>query len=155
VIIALVVHVHAAYALTYTNYKARGTQGYEDRTFLAANYASRTMRWTGTIVLLFLVWHLADLTWGLEIANPDWQRGDIYNNLIASLGRWPVFLLYVAAQGALSLHVWHGAWSLFQSLGINNQRFNRFRRTFATALSIVVVGGYLSVPIAVQIGLIS
>lgn len=156
VIIALVVHVHAAYALTYTNYKARGDAGYEsDRTFLAANYASRTMRWTGTIVLLFLAWHLADLTLGWEIANPDFERGDIYGNLIASLERPIVFLVYVVAQAALALHIWHGAWSLFQSLGINNERFNAFRRSFATVLSIVVVGGYLTVPIAVQIGLIS
>ena len=156
VIIAAVIHVHAAYALTYTNAKARGPQSYQgDRTYLAANYASRTMRWTGTIVLLFLAWHLADLTWGWDIANPDWQRGDIYGNLIASLERWPVFILYVVAQGALALHIWHGAWSMFQSLGANNERFNKFRRSFATTFSILVVGGYLSVPIGVQIGLIS
>ena len=155
VIVALVIHVHAAYALTYTNYKARGSERYEgDRTYLAANYASRTMRWTGTIVLLFLAWHLADLTWGLEFANPDYVRGDVYGNLVASLERWPVFILYVVAQGALVLHIWHGAWSMFQSLGINSARFNQFRRSFATGLSIIVVAGYLSVPIGVQIGII-
>ncbi len=59
------------------------------------------------------------------------------------------------AQGALSLHIWHGAWSLFQSLGVNNERFNAFRRTFATAFAVIVVAGYLTIPVGIQIGLIS
>ncbi len=155
-IIALIVHVHAAYSLARSNRSARGTARYErGRAYLAANYASRTMTWTGTIVLLFLAWHLADLTIGLEVVNPDFERGAVYDNLVASLERWPVFLLYVVAQGALSLHIWHGAWSLFQSIGVNNERFNAFRRTFATVFAIVVVAGYLTIPIGVQIGLIS
>jgi len=153
-VLALVIHVHAAYALTRSNARARA-DGYEIRKYSAVNYASRTMRWTGVIVLLFLVWHLADLTWGLEAANPAFERGDIYNNLIASLERWPVTILYVVAQGALALHVWHGAWSMFQSIGLNNPRFNAFRRTFATVFTIVVVAGFLAVPIGVQLGIIS
>lgn len=153
VAIALAVHVHAAYALTITNRRA-GAGSYEGRNYLAANYASRTMRWTGVIVLLFLAWHLADFTWGLEAVNPGYVRGDVYGNLIASLERWPVFLLYLVAMGALSLHVWHGAWSLFQSLGINNPRFNAYRRTFATVFAVIVAAGFLTVPIAVQLGIV-
>lgn len=152
-IIALVVHVHAALALTLSNHRARAG-GYERRDYLAANYASRTMRWTGVILLLFLAWHLADFTWGVEAVNPDFVRGDVYGNLIASLERWPVFLLYVVAMGALALHVWHGAWSMFQSIGANSPRYNASRRTFATVFSIIVVGGFLTVPIAVQLGII-
>ncbi|MFQ5553840.1 MAG: succinate dehydrogenase cytochrome b subunit [Acidimicrobiia bacterium] len=155
-LIALVVHLHSAFSLARSNKAARGPTGYEGgRGYLAANYASRTMLWTGTIVLLFLAWHLADLTWGTNAVNPDFVRGEVYDNLVASLERWPVFILYVVAQGALSLHIWHGAWSLFQSLGINNERFNRFRRTFATAFAATVVAGYLTIPVGVQIGLIS
>ncbi len=152
--LALVIHVHAAYALTRSNQEARGAGYVADRNYLAANYASRTMRWTGVIVLLFLVWHLADLTWGLAVVNPDFARGDVYNNLIATLERWPVTLLYLVAMGALGLHVWHGAWSMFQSLGINNPRFNRFRRSFATAFAIIVVAGFIAVPIGVQLQVI-
>jgi succinate dehydrogenase / fumarate reductase cytochrome b subunit len=74
---------------------------------------------------------------------------------VASLSRWPVFLLYLVALGALSLHVWHGAWSLFQSLGINNPRYNAFRRTFATAFAVVVTAGFAAVPIAIQLGVIA
>ncbi len=133
----------------------RGPARYDQRDYVAANYASRTMRWTGVIILLFLVWHLADFTWGVETVNPEFIRGAVYENLVASLSRWPVFLLYLVALGALSLHVWHGAWSLFQSLGINNPRFNAFRRTFATGFAVIVTAGFAAVPIAIQLGVIS
>ncbi len=152
--IALVVHVHAAWSLTRTNRLARSGH-YDERTYLAANYASRTMGWAGVIILLFLAWHLADLTWGVEVINGEFVRGDVYANLVASLERWPVTLLYVIAQGALALHIWHGSWSMFQSLGVNNPRFNRFRRTFATTFTIIVVAGFLTIPIGVQLGIIS
>ncbi|MBA2336902.1 MAG: succinate dehydrogenase cytochrome b subunit [Acidimicrobiia bacterium] len=151
--IALAVHVHAAYALTLTNLRAR-SGSYDGRNYLAAGYASRTMRWTGVITLLFLAWHLADFTWGIKTVNPDYVRGDVYGNLIASLERWPVFALYLMAMGALGLHVWHGAWSLFQSLGINNPRFNAYRRIFAIVFATIVTGGFVTVPIAVQLGII-
>lgn len=152
---ALGLHLHAAWALSRSNQRARGKAGYEDRTYLVANYASRTMRWTGIIVLLFIVWHLADLTWGLSAANPDYVRGEVYANVIASLERWPVFLFYVLAQGALALHIWHGAWSLFQSVGINNPRFNQWRRNFATVLAAVVAIGYLALPFGIMFGIIN
>lgn len=152
--VALAVHVHAAWSLTKSNRIARAG-GYEDRNYLAANYASRTMGWAGIIILLFLVWHLADLTWGVAAVNGDFERGEVYANLVASLERWPVTLLYVVAQGALALHIWHGSWSMFQSVGVNNPRFNRFRRSFATTFTIIVVGGFLTIPIGVQLGIIS
>ncbi|MCP3977671.1 MAG: succinate dehydrogenase cytochrome b subunit [bacterium] len=152
---SLVLHVHAAFSLTIANQKARGTVGYDEkRNYLAANYASRTMIWSGVIVLLFLAFHLADLTIGVKAVNPDFTRGEVYDNLIASLERWPVFLIYVIAQGALALHIWHGAWSLFQSVGINNPRFNHWRRNFATGLASILAIGYLTVPFGIMFGII-
>ena len=151
---AFAIHIHAAWALTRRNRAARDTKYQSPRSYLAANYASRTMRWSGIIVLLFLVWHLADLTIGIEAVNPDFQRGMVYNNLVSSLSRWPVWILYVGAQVALAFHIWHGAWSLFQSLGINNPRYNRFRRTFANIFSTVVVAGFVSVPLGVAFDIV-
>ncbi len=151
---AFVVHVHAATVLTLHNFQARGRQRYEaGRHYLAANLASRTMRWTGTIVLAYLVFHLADLTWGS--ANPDFMRGHPYANLIASLQRVPVAVLYVIANIALAIHIYHGAWSLFQSVGANNARFNKWRRFFAVGFAVVILVGNLSLPIAIQLGIIS
>ena len=115
---ALVLHLHAAYTLTVINRRARPVKYQTPRDYVAANFASRTMRWTGVIVLLFLAWHLADLTWGW--ANPDFVRGEVYRNVDASLSRRPVALLYIVANIALGIHLFHGAWSMFQSMGWNS-----------------------------------
>src|SRR6476469_7955358 len=128
-IVALLLHLHAAYSLTVMNHKARPVKYQSHRDYVAADFASRTMRWSGIIVLLFLAFHLADLTWGF--ANPDFLRGDPYNNLASSLERVPIAILYLAANIALGIHIFHGAWSMFQSLGLNNPRFNKWRLYFA------------------------
>jgi succinate dehydrogenase / fumarate reductase cytochrome b subunit len=110
------------------------------------------MRWTGIIVLLFLFFHLADLSWGWF--NPDFVRGAPYHNVDASLSRVPVALLYIVANVALGIHLFHGAWSLFQSMGWSNPRFNKWRRGFATAFAAVIVVGNVSFPVAVLAGIV-
>jgi succinate dehydrogenase / fumarate reductase cytochrome b subunit len=155
-IAAFVLHIHAAYALTQMNRRSRETKYQSKRDYIAANFASRTMRWSGVIVLLFLVWHLADLTWGFQPAATDgFTRGDAYGNVALSLDRIAVAALYVVANLALGVHLFHGAWSLFQSLGWNNPRFNRWRRNFASAFAAVIVIGNVSFPIAVLAGVVS
>ena len=109
-------------------------------------------RWTGIIVLLFLAWHLADFTWGW--VNPDYVRGAVYRNLDASLSRLPVAALYVVANIALGIHLFHGVWSLFQSMGWNSPRFNAWRRAIAAGIATAIVVGNVSFPIAVQAGII-
>jgi succinate dehydrogenase / fumarate reductase cytochrome b subunit len=151
-IVALVVHVHAAYALTVMNRRARPVRYQSAREYVAANFASRTMRVSGIIVLIFLAWHLADLTWGW--VNPDFVRGAVYRNVDASLSRWPVALLYIVGNIALAVHLYHGAWSLFQSLGWNNARFNALRRQFAVAFAAIVLIGNVSMPVAVLAGVV-
>jgi len=153
IIVALALHIHAAYALTRVNWAARPDRYKSRRDYVAANFASRTMRWTGIIVGLFLVYHILDLTWGA--ANPGYVRGEVYRNTVASFERVPVALVYIAACIALGIHLFHGAWSLFQSVGWNNPRFNIWRRYFAVAFAVVVTAGFISVPIGVQVGLVS
>ena len=113
---ALLLHLHAAYTLTVMNRRARPVKYQSKRDYVAADFATRTMRWTGIIVLLFLAFHLADLTWGW--VNPDFVRGAVYRNLDASLSRLPVAILYIVANIALGIHLFHGTWSLFQSMGV-------------------------------------
>lgn len=149
-ILSFVFHIHAAVSLTALNRKAR-PNGYQGgRSYSAATYAARTMRWSGIIVGLYLLFHLMDLTWGN--ANPDFIRGEPYNNLLASLERWPVALVYIVANLALGLHIYHGAWSLFQSLGLNNPRFNLWRKRFAQGFAAIVVIGNVAIPVAVLAG---
>lgn len=152
-IAAFVLHIHAAYGLTRINRQARAAGGYAgSRDYVAADFASRTMRWTGVIVALFLVFHLFDLTWGQ--ANPEFERGAVYANLVASFERVPVAITYVVANLALGLHIYHGAWSMFQSLGANHPRFNHLRRLFAVAFAAVITAGNVLFPIMVQVGVV-
>ncbi len=149
---ALILHLHAAYTLTIINRRARPVGYQSKRDYVAADFAARTMRWTGIIVLLFLFFHLADLTWGWF--NPDFVRGEVYRNVDASLSRIPVAILYIVANIALGIHLFHGTWSLFQSMGWNNPRFNSWRRGLATAIATIITVGNVSFPIAVQAGII-
>ena len=94
--------------------------------------------------------HLADLTVGY--ANPDFISGDVYNNIVTSFQFIPVAVIYIVAQVFLALHIYHGAWSLFQSLGLANPRFNEWRRWFAVAFALIILIGNTSMVLAVQVG---
>ena len=159
-IAAFAVHVHSAYSLKEISRKSNTRSNFTDgnkkyassQDFVAANYASRTMRWTGPIVLLYLFFHLADLTWGWF--SKDWVLGDPYNNIVVSMGNIGVALIYVVANIALAIHIYHGTWSLFQSLGINSPKINKARRSIAKGLAGIILIGNLSIPVAVTTGLI-
>jgi succinate dehydrogenase / fumarate reductase cytochrome b subunit len=146
---ALAIHLHSAFTLTMVNRRARPEAYRSPRDYVAASFASRTMRWTGPIILAFIVFHLLDLTWGTS--NPGFRAGDPFRNVVARFQRWPVALAYVVANLALALHLYHGAWSLFQSMGW----VPRWRRWFACAFAVVVAVGNISFPIAVLAGVIS
>lgn len=147
-------HIHSAVTLTRINHKARPVKYAGDRTYLAANFASRSMRWTGTIVGLYLLFHLADLTWGWFLGD-NYIRGDVYNNVSRSLSNIPVAIIYIVANIALAVHIYHGAWSLFQSLGLNNPRFNSARKAFARGFAGLILIGNLSFPIMNLAGVVS
>jgi succinate dehydrogenase / fumarate reductase cytochrome b subunit len=146
---AVGVHIHAAWSLTRINRRARPDVYRSKRDYVAADFASRTMRWTGIIVALFVIWHLLDLTWGT--ANPDFQSGNPYHNVIASFERWPVAIAYIVANVALGVHLYHGAWSMFQSVGLVFAR----RREFAIAFAAIVVAGNVSFPLSVMFGVVN
>ena len=155
-IAAFALHIHSAYSLTRLNRQARPVRYQSPRDYVAANWAARTMRWSGVIVGLFLIWHLADLTWGW--ANPDFIYGDPYWNVATSLDRLPIAALYIVANIALGVHLYHGAWSIFQSLGSMSPRFNPrhnpLRRGYAAGFAILVAAVNISFPIAVMTGVV-
>jgi succinate dehydrogenase / fumarate reductase cytochrome b subunit len=154
-IVAFLFHIHAAYSLTLMNHRARPDDYQGPRTYIAASYASRTMRWSGVIFLAFLLFHLADLTWGIQPMAPEtWARGEVYANFVATFSRAPVTFFYVEAMVALGIHLFHGAWSMFQSIGVNHPRFNHLRRWFAIGLAVLVTVGNAVMPLAVLFGLV-
>ena len=153
-IAAFVGHIFAAASLTAQNRKAN-VPYQSRRDYLAANFAARTMRWTGIIILLFRIFPLADLTWGLKpIATEQWTRGLAYENVTESLQRVGVAIFYILCNIALGIHLFHGSWSLFQSLGFNNPRFNNARRYFATGFAVLVAGVNISFPIMILAGVV-
>jgi succinate dehydrogenase / fumarate reductase cytochrome b subunit len=147
---AFALHIHAAYSLTRLN-QASNVRYQSKPDWLASNFASRTMRVSGVIVLFYLIFHLADLTWGW-IPGYDWEYGEVYNNLQGSLGNPLVAAVYIVANALLALHIYHGAWSMFQSLGINNPRFNAARRYFAAGFALVILVGNVSLPVSILAG---
>lgn len=149
---AVGVHILAAVQLTLQNRRAR-PQGYRVRKGVQLDYASRTMRASGVLILIYVVYHLMHLTWGN--AHPDFAPGDPYRNLVVGFQVVPVSLVYIAANLLLGIHLYHGLWSFFQSLGWSHPRYNPWRRGFAVAFSLVVTLGFVSVPLGVLLGVIS
>jgi len=148
-ILCIAFHIHAMVALTLINRKARPV-GYTDRDYEAASYASRTMRWGGVLILVFIIYHLLHLTFGT--VHPNYVEGDPYHNVVSGFQVVWVSLFYILAQVALGMHLYHGLWSMFQSLGLNTPKFNAWRRVFATTFALVISLGNISFPIAVMAG---
>ncbi len=138
-------HMVAAVQLARRAQKARPTRYEHGRR--PQSYAARTMRWGGVIITLFLVYHLLDLTAG--VANPNGVPGAVHDNIVADFRLWYVVLAYTIAVLALGLHIRHGAWSALQSLGVTAPR------GIALVVAVVICAGYLSVPAAVVLGVVS
>ncbi|HWS71912.1 MAG TPA: succinate dehydrogenase, partial [Thermoanaerobaculia bacterium] len=112
----------------------------------------RTMRWGGVIILLFIFYHLGHLTFGTF--HPDFVPEDPYHNVVRGFQVWWVSAFYIVANLALGLHLYHGLWAMFNSLGLNAAKFNAWRRIFATAFALVITAGNVSFPLMVLLGIV-
>lgn len=148
---AVGLHIWAYLVLTGRSWAAR-PQNYKVTTYQESSYASRTMRWTGPLLAAFIVYHILHMTTGQ--VHPNFEEGYVYHNLITGLQELPVAIFYLIAMGALAFHLFHGVWSLFQSVGISQPRYHSFARRLATIFTIVVVGGFALIPIAILAGLL-
>jgi succinate dehydrogenase / fumarate reductase cytochrome b subunit len=148
--VGLVIHVGLTIQLARRSRASRQTR-YVHTDVVQASFASRTMRWGGLAIFLFLIFHLADFTWGIH---PHYVRGDIYGNTVSGFQRPAVVVLYLMAMAALALHIYHGVWSTCQTLGIKRARWDPVIRRAATALAVIIAGGFSAVPLAVAFGLV-
>jgi succinate dehydrogenase / fumarate reductase cytochrome b subunit len=148
-LLATILHIHSAYSLTRDARAARPA-GYARRDVLISTVGSRTMRWGGVLLLVFIVYHILHFTTGT--VHPDFVRGQVYDNLVTGLRVPAVAVFYLLAMLALALHLSHGAWSLFQTLGLTHPRLERGRRGLAVVLAIVVPAGFAAIPLAVLLG---
>jgi len=152
-LLSVVLHIWAAWTTSRRSWAARPI-GYRRWVPRESTYASRTMRWGGVIILLFVLYHLADFTFGWHVIHPGFVPGDPYANFVASFQRWPVALLYIVANIALGFHLRHGVWSMLQTLGLSHPRYRRFAVAAALAFAVVVTLGNVSYPLAVLSGIV-
>jgi succinate dehydrogenase / fumarate reductase cytochrome b subunit len=148
---ALGLHVWAAASLTLADRAARPI-GYREWEPRESTYASRTMRWSGVLLLAFVVYHLLDFTFGT--VNPSFREEDVFHNVVASFQVAPVAIVYVAAMLLLWLHLRHGVWSMLRTLGLGHPRYERLAQQFAALFATVVVAGNVSFPLAVLFGFV-
>ncbi|MFD7919986.1 succinate dehydrogenase [Streptomyces sp. NPDC059740] len=149
---AVVAHAVSAYQLSRRDIRARPT-GYVHRR-ARASYATRTMRWGGVILGLFVVWHLLDLTTG-TVHSGGFQPGHPYQNVVDTFSTWYGDVIYIVAMLALGLHVQHGFWSAAQTLGVGSRSRDRALKVTANLLALVLTLGFVAVPVGVMTGLVS
>jgi succinate dehydrogenase cytochrome b subunit len=152
-LVAVALHIWSAWRLTVMNNAARPV-GYREVERRESSYASRTMRWSGVIVFLFIVYHLMHFTFGVRALHPHFVPGDAYHNFVTGFQNPIVSGFYVLAMLALGLHLYHGAWSFMQTLGLSHPRYNQMRYAFAGFITLVILAGNISFPVAVLTGLV-
>jgi succinate dehydrogenase / fumarate reductase, cytochrome b subunit len=151
-LVAVILHIVAAVQLTRMSQRSR-PEGYHYKDVIQADYAARTMRWSGPIIAVFVIYHLLHFTTGS--VHPQFDVHDVYHNVISGFRVWPVSLFYIIAMVALAFHLWHGVWSLFQTLGLINPKSNKIIHRLAAIATLALVTGFISIPMAVLAGLIS
>jgi succinate dehydrogenase / fumarate reductase cytochrome b subunit len=150
-VVAVGLHAWAATTLTLDSWAAR-PQGYRLWKAKESTYASRTLRWGGVMLAMFVTYHLLHLTVGS--AHPEFAEGDVYHNVVAGFRVWYASAIYVAAMVMLGLHLDHGVWSLCQTLGLQHPRYKRLVRVASRAFAILIVLGNISFPVAVLTGVV-
>lgn len=149
---AFVVHVILAWQTSRASWAARG-EGYRKQESLSFSATSRSMRWGGVLILVFLVYHILHMTTGH--VHPDFAEGEAYANLVTGLSSPWVAGFYLVAMVAVCLHLYHGVWSMFQTLGANHPKYRHLRRPFAVVMAIGVFLGFITIPVAVLAGFLT
>lgn len=152
-IVMVVLHIWAATSLTALNKFESRPVGYVKKKNIGSTYASRTMYWSGPIILAFVIYHLMQFTWG--VGGTPFEEGHAYENLVAGFQVPIISVFYIVAVALLMLHLYHGGWSLFQTLGVNHPRYTPMLKRLAAIVSILLFLGFISIPISVLAGVIS
>jgi succinate dehydrogenase / fumarate reductase cytochrome b subunit len=147
---------HIALAIDlYSRSSAARVVGYRMKRNTVTSYAAVTMKYSGPILLLYIVFHLAHFTApGLALGAAPFSPTDAYTNFVSSFKVPWVAGVYVLANLFLGLHLYHGSWSLFQSLGVSHPRYNPARQRIAIALALTVTTGNVILPLSVLTGIV-
>jgi succinate dehydrogenase / fumarate reductase cytochrome b subunit len=152
-LLSVTLHIIATVQLALRKKRARPV-GYSRQQAIASSYASRTMYWSGPIVLAFIIFHLLHLTAGYIHPGAAYIEGDVYHNVVSGFQVWWVSLSYVVAISLLGLHLRHGLWSMFQSVGVLQPQHTASLKMAAVVIAMLIVLGYISIPISILLGLV-
>jgi len=142
-------HIWSSIQLAIRNNAARPV-GYVKKKAAGSSYASRTMYWSGPIILAFVIYHLLDFTFGTT--NPSYREGNVYGNILASFQVLLISAFYILAMLLLCMHLYHGLWSMFQSLGVHPERFTPALKKAAAVIALLIAAGNISIPVSVMVG---
>jgi succinate dehydrogenase / fumarate reductase cytochrome b subunit len=148
ILIAVIFHIWTATVLVLRQWSARPV-GYQRSQSRTNSYAARTMKYSGPVLLGFVFFHLAHLTWGWNVTPAPFVEGDVYANLSNSFQYGWVTLVYVVGTCVVGLHLIHGGHSMFESLGLRHPRFDGLIRTVVGGATLAVVGGFVFLPCAI------
>ncbi len=152
-LLAVGLHIWSSFQLWLLQRGARPIN-YVQKANLNSTYASRTMLWSGPIIAAFLIFHLLHFTFGTVHPGGPFDEHNVYNNVVTGFQVWPVSLFYIVAMIMLCYHLYHGLWSMFQSLGFSHPVYTPWLRGFAKVFAILIAAGNISVPVAVLAGFI-
>src|SRR5665213_324305 len=150
-ILAVILHVAAAYSLTQQSHAARPV-GYSMRKPQVSTFASRTMRWGGLLILIFIIFHILHFTTGTFHPGGDYVEGDVYINVVHAFHVWWVAAFYMFTMIVLGFHLYHGAWSSARTLSITGDSPQPLHRRLAMIIAVVVWLGFTLVPLGVLLG---
>ena len=152
-IVSVILHVIAAVQLTRQSRSARPIK-YARRESQVATVASRTMRWGGVLLLVFIVLHILHFTTGTIQPAGVFSSADVYANIVTSFRLWWVSLFYVIAMVALGLHLFHGAWSSVRSVGVSPPSPRPLHRRVSLGIAVIVWAAFTAIPVAVFLGFV-
>lgn len=151
-VVSVIAHIWSAALLAAQARRARPVR-YRHRASVQRSYSSRTMRWGGPIIALYVAYHLLDLTFG--VANPAGTGASPYERVVGGFQHWWIALIYVVAVILVGVHLRHGIWSAAATLGLNRNGHERGLTTVAVVVATVITVGFAVVPLAVLIGLVN
>ena len=150
-IAAVMLHIWSSISLARMQRRARPT-AYVKKNNAHSSYASRTMMLSGPIVACFIIYHLLHFTGGQ--VHPNYIETAVHHNVIRGLQEWPAAIFYIVAMMLLGTHLYHGLWSMLQSLGVSHPSYTPMLKASAKVFAFLIVVGNISIPISILLGIV-
>jgi len=154
VLFAFLMHIYSAWELWSRNGRARPV-AYKKKQDLATTFAAQTMYASGPLFLAFVIFHLGHLTVAPEYGYMGLVDDNPFQNLVSGFQQWPIVAAYAVGVLALGVHLSHGVWSAFQTVGASHPKYDRYRAWVAYGIAVIITAGFLSIPAGVMVGYVT